>query len=273
MAVSKCNQYLMGRSFTVKTDQKALKFLLEQKLHTGSQLKWITKLMQYDFTIEYKKVKENKSADALSRLPLVELAALTLSTIKTDLLSQIMQSWSLDDELISLIQELKEKKSEVKGYSFVHKQLRKNRKLVIRPDGQLRKEIMRLWHNSVSGGHSGLSHPYSNKDLTKIFMEQIHKLHGMIEDIVNDRDPIFTSKLWQELFSMQGVTLSTSTTYHLQSIGQTKVTTPYEALYGQSPPLHLPYVAGDSTVEEVDKSLLTKEFKFQLLKYHLQRAQ
>lgn len=49
--------------------------------------------------------------------------------------------------------------------------------------------------------------------------------------------------------------------------------TPYEALYGQPPPLHLPYMAGDSQVEEVDRSPLTREFKTQLLKYHLKRAQ
>ncbi|XP_019264463.1 PREDICTED: uncharacterized protein LOC109242092 [Nicotiana attenuata] len=32
-------------------------------------------------------------------------------------------------------------------------------------------------------------------------------------------------------------------------------------------------MAGDSTMEEVDRSLLTREFKYQLLQYHLQRAQ
>ncbi|OIT01026.1 hypothetical protein A4A49_52292 [Nicotiana attenuata] len=49
--------------------------------------------------------------------------------------------------------------------------------------------------------------------------------------------------------------------------------TPYEALYGQPPPLHFSYAAGDSGMEEVDRSLLTREFKIQLLKYHLKRAQ
>lgn len=68
-----------------------------------------------------------------------------------------------------------------------------------------------------------LTHPYSAMDIAKLFMEHIFKLHGMPEDIVSDRDPVFTSKLWQELFAIQGVTLNTSTAYHPQSDGQTEV--------------------------------------------------
>ncbi|XP_070041479.1 transposon Tf2-1 polyprotein [Nicotiana tomentosiformis] len=159
----------------------------------------------------------------------------------------------------------------------------------------------------------GVAHSYTATDIAKLFMEHVFRLHGMPEDIVSDRDLVFTSRLWQELFSMSGVTLSISTAYHPQSDGQTEVvsrcletylrcfcsdsqkdwsyylattewwyntifhssiqTTPYEALYGQPPPLHLPYMAGDLAMEEVDKSLLTREFKYQLLQYHLQRAQ
>lgn len=50
-------------------------------------------------------------------------------------------------------------------------------------------------------------------------------------------------------------------------------TTPYEALYGQPLPLHLPYIQGDSDVVEVDRSLTTRELKLQLLKFHLERSQ
>lgn len=140
----------------MKIDQKALKFLLEQKLRTPTQLKWITKLMQYDFSIEYKKGKENKVADALSRLPLVELTALTLSTMKTDLLNLIMLSWEKNPSLKELIQSLMKGEQEGKGYSFNHGQLRKNGRLVVGPDEELRREILQLWHNSPVGGHSGM---------------------------------------------------------------------------------------------------------------------
>lgn len=68
---------------------------------------------------------------------------------------------------------------------------------------------------------TGLSYLYSDNDVAKRFMKNIYKLDGVPEDIISDRDPIFTSKVWHELFSMMGVTLNTSTTYHPQTDGQT----------------------------------------------------
>lgn len=68
-----------------------------------------------------------------------------------------------------------------------------------------------------------LSHPYSASKVAKLFMEQVYKLDGMPEDIVSYRDPILTRKICQELFSMHGVTLNTSTTYHPQTAGHIEV--------------------------------------------------
>lgn len=65
MAVRKWRHYLLGQSFKVRTDQQALKYLLEQRVGTPSQQKWISKLLGYDFTIEYKSGKNNAVADAL----------------------------------------------------------------------------------------------------------------------------------------------------------------------------------------------------------------
>ena len=53
--------------FIIKTDQERLKFLLQQKLQTQLQRKGMAKLMGLDYSIQYKKGKENVVADALSR--------------------------------------------------------------------------------------------------------------------------------------------------------------------------------------------------------------
>ena len=67
-AVKKWTPYLMDKHFFVKTDHWALKFLTEQKVTTLLQQKWISKLMGYNFTILYRKGKDNTVADALSRM-------------------------------------------------------------------------------------------------------------------------------------------------------------------------------------------------------------
>ena len=50
-------------------------------------------------------------------------------------------------------------------------------------------------------------------------------------------------------------------------------TTPYEAVYGQPPSLHVPYIMGDSKVEAVDGSLRAWEECIKKQQFHLTRAQ
>lgn len=67
-----------------------------------------------------------------------------------------------------------------------------------------------------------LSHPFSASSIAKLFLGHIYKLHSMPQSIVTDRDKIFTSKFWQELFRLLGVKLQLSTAYHPQTDGQAK---------------------------------------------------
>jgi hypothetical protein len=54
-------------------------------------------------------------------------------------------------------------------------------------------------------------------------METVQKIHGNLNIIVSDRDPIFTGHFWIELFSCLGTQLAHSSSYHPQSDGKTKI--------------------------------------------------
>lgn len=52
-AIKKWRHYLIGHHFIIRTDQKALKFLLEHKVMDTEQQKWVSKLMRLKFEIQY----------------------------------------------------------------------------------------------------------------------------------------------------------------------------------------------------------------------------
>lgn len=158
-----------------------------------------------------------------------------------------------------------------------------------------------------------LSHPYTAQSVAKLFFDNIFKLHGMPATIVSDRDPLFTSTFWREIFKLQGTQLRMTSSYHPQSDGQTEVVnrclenylrcyigdhpkswvrwiplaewwynttfhsatkvTPYQAVYGVAPATLLSYVSGTTRVAAVDDELRDSEKALILLKDNLRKAQ
>jgi hypothetical protein len=67
-----------------------------------------------------------------------------------------------------------------------------------------------------------LAHPFTAAKVAKSFMDHVYKLHGLPTVIISDRDKIFTSAFWQQLFTLSDTKLSMSSAYHPQSDGQTE---------------------------------------------------
>ena len=86
--------------------------------------------------------------------------------------------------------------------------------------------------------------------LTRIYIQEIVRLHGVLVSIISDRDSTFTLRFWQSLLKALGTKLDMSTTYHPQKDGQSEKTiqTLEDTLracvidFGKSWDTHLPLV-------------------------------
>ena len=67
-----------------------------------------------------------------------------------------------------------------------------------------------------------LAHPFSAIQVGAAFMNQVYKLHGLPYAMVSDKDRVFTSNLWKELFKQAGTELRMSSAYHPQTDGTTE---------------------------------------------------
>lgn len=85
LAVQKWRHYLISNKFTVISDQKALKFLIEQRAVQPQVQRWLTKLLGYDFKILYQLGLNNKAVNALSRVtPTAEIYGSNTSNIRCE---------------------------------------------------------------------------------------------------------------------------------------------------------------------------------------------
>nr|GMC62899.1 Transposon Ty3-I Gag-Pol polyprotein [Ipomoea batatas] len=104
--------YLLGRRFYILTDQKSLKYLLEQRIGTPEQHNWVAKLLGYDYEILYRPGRANQAADALSRcshrvdddgLHSASPVIMTISTAHATTRDQLTQEVQSDPYLQKLV--------------------------------------------------------------------------------------------------------------------------------------------------------------------------
>jgi hypothetical protein len=164
-ALKKWRHYFLGNKLIIKTDQSSLKYLASQKLLEGIQHKLMLKLLEFDFSIQYKKGCENRAADALSRKyqpadPVppeadqqLNCKAITLAT--PNWATDITTSYEGDSDCSKLLQEVAINPTSHAHYSVQHGILRYKGRIVIGSSTDLRKKLFDTFHSSAIGGHSG----------------------------------------------------------------------------------------------------------------------
>jgi hypothetical protein len=158
-----------------------------------------------------------------------------------------------------------------------------------------------------------LKHPFTALTVAKIFLDHVYRLHGLPTAMISDRNPIFTSRFWQELFRLTGTQLCLSSSYHPQSDGQTERVnqcletylrcfvhscprqwpmwlslaefwyntchhsslgkSPFEVLYGHLPTQVGLVAAEQCEVPDLQQFLEDRQNVLQQVRMHLQRAQ
>lgn len=186
--VLKWRYYLLGRHFLIKTDHQSLKYLLEQRVGTPFQQKWVTKLLGFHYTIVYKCGKENQAADALSRKGELihsedSIATIhALSCVSTSWLEDVKLSWQTDGDVQQLILNMQQVKTQV-GYAWEQGILTYHGRLVV-GNSPIRHQLIQEFHSSPMGGHSGISK--TTKRLSKTFY--LKKLQQDVALFINECD-------------------------------------------------------------------------------------
>ena len=312
-AVTKWKHYLSSKEFVIRTDQRSLRHLLEQKSVSTIQQRWASKLSGLNYRIEYKPGVENKVADALSRRPQNEsFTQLTLTAPHTIDLEALKEEVKQDKALSDIIQACEQGTQQDMDYTVAAGLVYRKGCLVIPNGSPFIPKLLEKFHTCPIGDHEGalktfkrltsevywkglrkdvvkyisgcsicqenkystlspagllsplpipqeiwsdvsldfveglphsrgfncilvvvdrlskyghfiaLKHPFTAKSVADAFIREIVKLHGFPKTMVSDRDKVFLSGFWAELFKSQGTELRKSTAYHPRQMAKQK---------------------------------------------------
>ena len=139
------------------TDNKGLKYLLDQPNLNTTQARWLAFLNEYDFGIQHIKGKENKVVDALSRNAKLNFTV-AISTYTIDLEEQLKAGIEQDENYLKL--QAKEKENLIEslsiGYNLNEKSLLLYKDRIYVPNvPKIKLLILDEIHKTPYSGHPG----------------------------------------------------------------------------------------------------------------------
>ncbi|KAF8402565.1 hypothetical protein HHK36_010651 [Tetracentron sinense] len=151
-AITKWRPYLIGRRFTIRTDHRSLKYMMDQRVSTPTQQKWLSKLLGYDYEVIYKKGSENCVADALSRYT-TDASLAAISTPEARWLQDLILEMANSPHVVGITQKIQAGSSDYPNYTIEHGQLRYKGRLVLDSNTDVTKVSMQQMHDSPEAGH------------------------------------------------------------------------------------------------------------------------
>ena len=164
-AVKLWRPYLLGKKFQIWTGQKSLKFLLEQRVVTPGQQKWVAKLVGFNYEIKYWSCKTIAAADSLSRLTDGPLLAAIIecygaSQPQFDIWEEIKQANTEEPYLIKQLRMLQEAPETMPHHKQQAGILFYKNRAVIAPTSSPKQLLLKEFHDSKMAGHSGVLRTY-----------------------------------------------------------------------------------------------------------------
>lgn len=163
-AVDQWRAYIQHAEFIIRTDQKSLIHLEDQRLSTPWQYKALTKLMGLQFKIIYKKGRDNNAADALSRrsdfaADNEQVEAYAVTTARPIWLEQLGAGYQTDTQAKELLSQiaLGQKKDHV---TVVNGVIRYKGRIYLGNNTVLQTKILQTFHEGAMGGHFGFPVTY-----------------------------------------------------------------------------------------------------------------
>ncbi|KAK3556180.1 hypothetical protein QTP70_005583 [Hemibagrus guttatus] len=300
LALEEWRHWLEGAKhpFVVLTDHKNLEYLRAAKRLNPRQARWALFFTRFHFTISYRPGPKNVKADALSRLHGQEEPSEEPEPILPEKLFVSPISWS-GETLPESDAHTSTPPGGPPGLQFIPRAQRSSLLHSTHASlgtghpgiqGTLSLLRQRFWWpgmaSDVQRGYTcvlviidrfskscrlvPLPGPPTAFDTAECLFNHVFRYFGLPEDIVSDRGPQFTSRVWKAFLKRLGVTVSLSSGYHPQTNGQTERKI-QECVLGYQPPL-FPWDGEPSDVPAVDHWFQESERVWDAAHRQLQRA-